>query len=51
MQGSLMVEINRYSEHSGITLSELSKGTLAKITGGRERGRERVQQKQVKEGK
>lgn len=28
-----MVEINRYSEHSGITLSVLSKGRLAKIAG------------------
>lgn len=30
-----MVEINRYSEHSGITLSGLSKGMLAKIAGRR----------------
>lgn len=38
-----MVEINRYSEHSDITLSGLSKGILAKIAGRRkerERSRE-----------
>lgn len=39
-----MVEINRYSEHSGITLSGLSKGILAKIARRRkekERSREK----------
>lgn len=40
-----MVEINRYSEYSGITLSGLSKSILAKIAGRtteRERGAEEM---------
>lgn len=49
-----MVEINRYSEHSGITLSGLSKGILAKIAGRRkekERGREKGKRWEVSGGR
>lgn len=46
-----MVEINRYSEHSDITLSGLSKGILAKIAGRRKEREREKQGKRVEDGK